>query len=63
MITPDEYSDADASAQGEAHVLLRSLSEFSGVEGLLSRREIQQEQHRPAHQVVQQFPVSFLVYA
>jgi len=50
--SPDQHSDADASAEGEADVLLRSLSQFSGVEGLLSRREVQQEQYRPAHQVV-----------
>ena len=60
LSSPDKHSDADASAQGEADVFLRSLSEFCRVEGPLSWREIQQEQHRSAHQVVQQLSVSFL---
>jgi len=53
-----QYIDADAPAQGQAHVLLRPLPELRCAQRLLSRRQVQQEQHRAAGQVVQQLPVS-----
>jgi len=58
MTSSHQYPDADASAQGEAHVLLRALPELRHLEGILPRRQVQQEQHGAARQVVQQLPVS-----
>lgn len=53
-----QHSDSNAPSQGEADVLLRSVSELRRAERLLPGRQVQQEQHRAARQVVQQLPVS-----
>jgi len=59
-MTSHQHSDADAPAEGQADVLLRSLPEFRHLESLLPGCQVQQKQHCAAGQVVQQFPVSAL---
>lgn len=50
--------DADASQEGEADVLLGSVSVLERPQNVLSGHQVQQEQHSAARQVVFQFPVS-----
>ena len=57
-MTSHQHTDADAPTQGQADVLLRPLPELRHLESLLPGREVQQEQHGAAGQVVQQLPVS-----
>ena len=50
-------ADADAPAQGEADVLLDALPLLRHHQDVLPRHQVQQEQHRPARQVVLQLQV------
>ncbi|GFR72767.1 hypothetical protein ElyMa_003850600 [Elysia marginata] len=48
----EQTTDPDAPAQGQADVLLHALPEFLDPQDVLPGRDVQQEQHSPARQVV-----------
>lgn len=50
--------DPDAPAQGEADVLLGAVPQLGRPQDVLPGHQVQQEQHRPAGQVVLQLQVS-----
>ena len=50
-------SNTNAPAKGQVDVLLRTVPKLSDHQGLLSRRQVQQKQHRSARQMVQQLQV------
>ena len=53
----DQHADTDAPAKSQTDVFLRPVSKFRHLESLLPGRTIQQEQHGPTYQMVQQLPV------
>ena len=57
-LQPVIHADAHAPPQGQAHVLLVPLPVVLRPQDFLPRRQVQQEQHGPARQVVLQLPVS-----
>jgi len=48
-----QYVDTHASSQGQIDVLLRTVSKLGSAQRLLPGRQVQQEQHGAAGQVVQ----------
>ena len=51
------YSDPNASEEGQADVLLGAVPLLRHPQDVLPRHQVQQEQHRPARQVVLQLQV------
>ena len=51
---PQLHPDADALAEGQVDVLLDPLPQLSHHQDVLPGHQVQQEQHRPARQVVLQ---------
>ena len=54
---PELHADPDAPEEGQADVLLGPLPQLRHHQDVLPRHQVQQEQHRPAGQVVFQLQV------
>ena len=59
---PELHADPDAPEEGQADVLLGPLPQLCHHQDVLPRHQVQQEQHRPAGQVVLQLQVCLSLF-